>query len=64
MSLALFGAYIVRVNENSKNYSINLLNPKTFAGLIVGAMIPYAFSALTMAAVGDAANEMIVGIKR
>ncbi len=64
MSLALFGAYIVRVNENSKNYSINLLNPKTFAGLIVGAMIPYAFSALTMAAVGDAANEMIVEIKR
>lgn len=64
VSLALFGAYIVRVNENSKNYSINLLNPKTFAGLIVGAMIPYAFSALTMAAVGDAANEMIVEIKR
>ena len=64
VSLALFGAYIVRVNENSKNYSINLLNPKTFAGLIVGAMIPYAFSALTMAAVGDAANEMIIEIKR
>ena len=64
VSLALFGAYIVRVNEKLKNYSINLLNPKTFAGLIVGAMIPYAFSALTMAAVGDAANEMIVEIKR
>ena len=64
VSLALFGAYIVRVNENSKNYSINLLNPTTFAGLIVGAMIPYAFSALTMAAVGDAANEMIIEIKR
>lgn len=64
VSLALFGAYIVRVNEASKNYSINLLNPKTFAGLIVGAMIPYAFSALTMAAVGDAANEMIIEIKR
>jgi len=40
------------------------MNPKTFAGLIVGAMIPYAFSALTMAAVGDAANEMIIEIKR
>lgn len=67
VSLALFGAYIVRVEENSKegdnNFQVNLLEPTTFAGLIVGAMIPYAFSAMTMAAVGEAANEMIVEIK-
>jgi|Transcript_33746 inorganic pyrophosphatase len=30
---------------------------------MVGAMIPYAFSAMTMAAVGEAANEMIAEIK-
>ena len=66
VSLALFGAYIVRVEEDSvfKNYNVNILYPKTFAGLMIGAMIPYAFSALTMAAVGDAANEMIIEIKR
>lgn len=40
-----------------------MLQPTTFAGLIVGAMIPYAFSALTMAAVGEAANEMIAEIQ-
>lgn len=67
VSLALFGAYIVRVSENSadgqKSFTVDLMQPTTFAGLIVGAMIPYAFSALTMAAVGEAANEMIIEIK-
>merc|ERR1719379_403205 len=31
----------------------------SFAGLLVGAMLPYAFSALTMTAVGDAAFKMM-----
>jgi inorganic pyrophosphatase len=54
VSLSLFGAYITRVNEatESENFAVNVLEPVTFAGLIVGAMIPYAFSALTMSAVG------------
>lgn len=66
VSLALFGAYIVRVEENTASggsFQVNVLEPTTFAGLIVGAMIPYAFSAMTMAAVGEAANEMIIEIK-
>jgi len=66
VGLALFGAYIARVEENSRkpDYSVNVLDPITFSGLIVGAMIPYAFSALTMSAVGQAANEMIKEIQR
>jgi len=66
VSLALFGAYISRVEEatGSESFIVNVLEPVTFAGLIIGAMIPYAFSALTMAAVGNAANQMIVEIKR
>lgn len=66
VSLSLFGAYIVRVEEasDSENFVVNVLDPLTFAGILTGAMIPYAFSALTMGAVGDAANEMIVEIKR
>jgi H+-translocating diphosphatase len=65
VSLALFGAYIERVEHSSasSNYSVNVLDPITFAGLIVGAMIPYAFSAMTMSAVGTAAMEMIEEIK-
>jgi inorganic pyrophosphatase len=66
VSLSLFGAYIQRVEETagSENFIVNILEPITFAGLIVGAMIPYAFSALTMAAVGRAANKMVAEIKR
>ena len=67
VSLALFGAYIVRVEEATAeggSFQVNILEPTCFAGLIIGAMIPYAFSAMTMSAVGEAANEMIVEIKR
>lgn len=58
VGLALFGAFITRTAETIKNpdvYSVNILEPYTFAGLLVGAMLPYWFSALTMSAVGDAA---------
>jgi inorganic pyrophosphatase len=66
VSLSLFGAYIARVEEatDSSNYVVNVLEPITFSGLIVGSMIPYAFSALTMSAVGKAANQMIAEIQR
>ena len=40
------------------------MKPLEFAGLMFGACLPYLFTAMTMAAVGDAANEMIIEIKR
>ena len=55
VGLALFGAFITRINDTS----VNILKPTQFAGLLVGAMLPYAFSAMTMKAVGDAAFEMM-----
>jgi H(+)-translocating pyrophosphatase len=55
VSLALFGAFVTRVGTQQ----VNILQPLEFSGLLIGAMLPYAFSALTMAAVGTAANEMI-----
>jgi len=51
VALALFGAYVTRTNATA----VNILMPLSFACLLVGAMIPYLFSALTMKAVGDAA---------
>jgi len=57
VALALFGAYITRVAEiEPLAYNVNILEPYTFAGLLFGAMIPYCFSALTMSAVGTAAE--------
>ncbi len=40
------------------------MKPLEFSGLLFGAMLPYIFTAMTMGAVGDAANEMIIEIVR
>ena len=60
VALALFGAFATECNIEA----VNILKPLEFAGLIYGAMLPYIFSAQTMSAVGDAADEMIIEIKR
>ncbi len=64
VGLALFGAFVTRTNQNIDGKGVDILQPLLFAGLLLGAMMPYAFSALTMAAVGEAAIEMIEEIKR
>jgi len=43
--------------------AVDIMEPIEFACLLVGAMLPYAFSALTMSAVGRAANEMVAEIR-
>ena len=60
MSLALFGAFVSTV----KLGSVNILQPLQFAGLLVGAMLPYWFSAMTMKSVGVAAKAMVVEVRR
>jgi len=39
--------------------NVNVLLPISIATILVGAMMPYAFSALTMQSVGSAAAEMV-----
>jgi len=39
-----------------------VLEPLTFAFLLIGAMIPYWFSAMTMKSVGEAAGAMVVEV--
>mmetsp|Transcript_663 Transcript_663/g.751 ORF Transcript_663/g.751 Transcript_663/m.751 type:complete len:480 (-) Transcript_663:272-1711(-) len=55
VSLALFGAYTVRAGVGK----VDILDPWTFTGLLYGAMMPYAFSAMTMKSVGVAATDMV-----
>lgn len=55
VSLALFGAYTVRADVEV----VNALDAWTFTGLLIGAMIPYAFGALTMRSVAYAATAMV-----
>lgn len=60
VALALFGAFATR----AELMVVNVLEPLQFAGLVVGAMLPYAFTAMTMKAVGSAAEAMIDEIVR
>lgn len=60
VSLALFGAYVTTVGLTT----VNILNPYIFAGLLVGAMLPYWFSAMTMKSVGIAALAMVEEVRR
>ncbi|NLL82077.1 MAG: sodium-translocating pyrophosphatase [Tissierellia bacterium] len=59
-ALALFVSYTQAVDLDS----INLTNPSTIAGLFIGGMLPFLFSAMTMSAVGNAASSMIDEVRR
>jgi len=59
-ALALFSAYATSVNLAA----IDLMNPMVIAGLLIGGMLPMLFSAMTMEAVGKAAEQMISEVRR
>jgi K(+)-stimulated pyrophosphate-energized sodium pump len=59
-ALALFSAYTQAVGIEM----LNVLNPAVVAGLFIGGMLPFLFSALTMGAVGRAASDMIDEVRR
>lgn len=59
-SLALFVAYATAANLSS----IDVLQPTTIIGLLLGAMLPYLFTSLTINSVGKAANKMIEEVRR
>ena len=59
-ALALMAAYAQAVDLTV----ISLLDAKTLVGLFIGAMLPFLFSAFTMAAVGRAANAMVNEVRR
>ncbi|KAH1039397.1 hypothetical protein J1N35_041140 [Gossypium stocksii] len=60
VSLALFGAYVSRTGIKIGD----VLTPKAFIGLIVGAVLPYWFSGMTMKSVGSAALKMVKEVHR
>jgi len=71
VSLALFGAYVTRIQTVSEVdgipqvlQTVNIMKAFPFAGLLVGAMLPYWFSAMTMKSVGKAALAMVEEVRR
>ena len=72
-ALALLAAYsvtanLIEIGEDGKlvagSLGINLLQPEILVGLIIGAMLPFIFSALTMQAVGRAAQGIVDEVRR
>ena len=61
-ALALFAAFMQQANISS--IGIDIAKPTVMAGLFVGAMLPFVFSALAMNAVGRAAMSMIQEVRR
>jgi len=59
-ALALFAAFMKTANVTA----IDVSQPKIMAGLLVGGMLPFVFSALSMNAVGRAAMAMIEEVRR
>ena len=59
-ALALFAAFM----QQAQVPNIDVANPTILAGLLLGAMLPYVFSAMAMAAVGRAAGDMIKEVGR
>ncbi len=59
-ALALFAAFMKTANVTA----IDVSRPDIMAGLLIGAMLPFIFSALSMNAVGRAAMAMIEEVRR
>jgi len=63
VSLALFGGFVTILNEKGLT-TVDILQPFEFAGLLIGAMLPYWFSAMTMKSVGKAALAMVEEVRK
>ena len=59
-ALALFAAFM----QQSGLQGINIADPMVMGGLLLGGMLPFVFSALSMNAVGRAAMDMITEVRR
>ena len=67
-ALALMASYIDKVNSieggAEKIANLNITNPTVLIGLFIGACLPFVFAALTMNAVGRAAQSVVKEVRR
>jgi K(+)-stimulated pyrophosphate-energized sodium pump len=64
-ALVLFGAYTTDLKEFFPNVPVDfsLSNPYVIVGLLLGALLPYAFGAFGMTAVGRAAGAVVEDVR-
>lgn len=58
-ALSLFASY----TQHAQLATLDVTKPQVIAGAFIGGMLPFLFSALTMNAVGDAANAMVEEVR-
>jgi len=63
-ALALFAAFKQAIGAEGTLLSLDLSSVEVFIGLFLGVMLPFLFAALTIDAVGRAANKMIEEVRR
>ena len=63
-ALALIAAYKEKIILEGGSMSLDLMDPLVLVGVFIGVMMPYLFSSLTMSAVGRAASQVVVEVRR
>jgi K(+)-stimulated pyrophosphate-energized sodium pump len=63
-ALALIASFVEKLDAANADYSLSLMNPAVLVGVLVGAALPFLFSALTMNAVGRAAQSVVMEVRR
>lgn len=69
-ALAFIASYKDTIESIAKNgafefaFDLSILNPQVLIGLFIGAMVIFVFSSKTMDAVGRAASEIVVEVRR
>jgi K(+)-stimulated pyrophosphate-energized sodium pump len=63
-ALAMFAAFSETIAASGQEISLDITETNVLIGLLLGGMLPFLFSAMTMRAVGNAANKMVEEIRR
>lgn len=65
-ALALVAAYVDQCKTLgfTEKLDLSIMNPSVMVGLFIGAVLPFVFSAMTMASVGKAAQSIVEEVRR
>ena len=63
-ALALISAYIAKVSNGNPDFVLAINDPMVLVGMFIGGIFPFIVASMTMTAVGDAAFDMIVEVRR
>jgi K(+)-stimulated pyrophosphate-energized sodium pump len=65
-ALALIVAYLdeIKIKKPDFEFKLEISDPRVLIGLMIGVMLPFLFSSLTMSAVGRAAQKIVMEVRR